>query len=111
MPLAPGTQLGLGIELCAKSFILQVYDVLARHSFKDVLTAVSFQKCAASLPCVSIFLPVSCLFISSARLEAKMRRFDGCVGYAQPIHTLTISARLHLDLESDGREFHRQNLN
>jgi len=28
--------------------------------FKNVLTAVSFQECAASLPCGSIFLPLSC---------------------------------------------------
>ena len=49
--------------------------------------AVSFQECAASLPCGSIFLPLSWLFVSSARLEVKVLRFDGCVGYAQPIHT------------------------
>jgi hypothetical protein len=55
--------------------------------FKDLLTAVFFQDCAESLPCGSIFLPVSWLFISSARLEVKVLGFDGCVGYAQPIHT------------------------
>jgi hypothetical protein len=55
--------------------------------FKDVLMAVSFQECAASLPSGSIFLPLSWLFISSARLEVKVLRFDGCAGYAQPIHT------------------------
>jgi hypothetical protein len=55
--------------------------------FKDVLTAVSFQECAASRTCGSIFPALSYLFISSARLEAKVLRFDGCVGYARPIHT------------------------
>jgi hypothetical protein len=38
--------------------------------------------------------------ISSARLEVKVLRFDGRVGYAQPIHTHSFG--FHLDLESDG---------
>jgi hypothetical protein len=45
--------------------------------FKDLLTAFFFQDCAESLPCGSIFLPVSWLFISSARLEVKVLGYDG----------------------------------
>ena len=33
------------------------------------------------------FPALSWLLISSGRLEVKVLRFDGCVGYAQPIHT------------------------
>jgi len=55
--------------------------------FKDVLTVVFFQECAESLPCGSIFPPVSWLFLSSARLEVKVQGYNGCVGYAQSIHT------------------------
>ena len=38
-------------------------------------------------PCGSIFLPLSWLFISRARLEVKVLQSGGCAGYAQPIHT------------------------
>jgi hypothetical protein len=31
----------VGIELCAKSFILQVYDVLARHNSEATITLLS----------------------------------------------------------------------
>jgi hypothetical protein len=60
---------------------------------KDVLVTLSFQDCAESLPYGSVFLPISWLFISSARLEVKVLRFDACVGYAQPIHTHNFGPR------------------
>lgn len=74
--------------------------------FKGVLTAVFFQECAVPLPCGSIFLPLSCLFISSSRLELKVQGFDGCVGYAQPIHTQFRPASIQTVLMEG--EVHRQ---
>jgi hypothetical protein len=69
--------------------------------FKDVLAAVSFRESCGVTPLRINLLPQSRLFVSNARLEVKVLRFDGCVGYAQPIHRQFL-ARFHLDLESDG---------
>ena len=68
--------------------------------FKNVLTAVSFQECAASPPCGSIFLPLRWLPIERTigSKSAAVRRVCG-LGPADP-HTTP--ARFDLDLGSDG---------
>src|SRR5207344_2082201 len=64
-------------------------ECVTENDFKDVLMAVFFQDCAESLPCGSIFLPISWFVHIERTIGSESAGFDGCVGYAQPIHTHT----------------------